>query len=132
MDSSGKIPCFSYDISSTAQKNSSCVVAEYSVYERILDADEFYRELGYSKSISGRGILPEEYINYVYMRDNAAKSAQCLQIKISRYLFKHSKRFRNEYGAKFGNLIGKCSSDEMDDSATCSACPMHPGTQGGG
>ncbi|MBZ0104843.1 MAG: hypothetical protein K8H84_04345 [Sulfuricella denitrificans] len=127
MNTSKAGPHFSYNLSSSSKKNFGCIVADGFIYHRVADFDEFYRVLGYTESMrKTSSVLPDEFIWDWYVRDNDASSTQCLQSKIKVYLYKHSARFVEEFGAEYEGMLGQCASDKMDDSAICVACPMHP------
>lgn len=125
MNNLKKIPQFSYDLSCKAKRTASIHVAHIE-FDTIKNVADFLRELGYTDEIrGGSGILPEEFIWETYTRNGAIKSARCLQPKIIEYLFKHSDRFRKEYGHEYVSIIGRCVSEKNDDSELCVACPMH-------
>lgn len=126
MENLKKIPHFAYCISYTDNKPSSILIG-HVVFDNIKNINEFFRELGYTDELRKLGELPDEFIWGTYIRDDAAKTAQCLQSKITGHLIRHSERFRKEYGNEYVNAIGKCVSDKMDDCDICIDCPMHPG-----
>lgn len=121
-----EIPDFSYDASNFNHENFGCITVNKWPYHRISDFDEFYSALGYSDDIRAAGMLPDEFIWDRYIRNNATKTSQCFQSKIRAYLNNHSERFREEYGSKFANMIGKCISAKIDGSDLCLDCSCHP------
>lgn len=125
MKSHQKIPQFSFDLA-CKNKNSPSILVAHVEFDKIKNVAEFIKELGYTDEIRAGGTLPEEFIWETYTRSGAAKSVRCLQPKIIEYLFKHSAKFRKEYGSEYVNIIGKCGYQENDDSELCVACPMHP------
>lgn len=126
MDSTKKMPRFSYNFSSPSKNDFGCIVADDVVFHRVCDFDEFYRALGYTDDMRMTGsILPDEFIWDRYSRNNNAKSVRCLQSKIMAYLINHSERFREEFGGEYANMIGQCLSDRKDDRDLCFDCPKH-------
>jgi len=82
--------------------------------------------LGYTDDMGRAGVLPDEFIWAEFVKDNSDRSAACLQANIIEYLNKYSDTFRREYGHKYTEWHGICTSDKLRDSADCIDCRMHP------
>lgn len=122
-----EIPKFNYNVSNPRAKQFGyIVVADDVLFHRVSNFDEFYRTLGYSKDDAEAGVLPEEFVWDRYCCSGASKSLHCLQVQISVYLYNHSGIFRELFGHKYESLLGKCDSDEIDESYHCLKCPMNP------
>jgi len=63
----------------------------------ISNKEEFYKALGYTDEMKMADILPEEFIYFVYRKDNSKVSESVLQDKMVQYLCSHSARFREKY-----------------------------------
>jgi hypothetical protein len=122
-----KLPYFSYILTSPTHEHFGCILAKDVLYHRVVDFNEFYRALGYNKNALPSDMLPDEFVWHTYIRQTAAKPSECLQAKISGYLHAHSKKFQEEFGQIFTQLLGSCRLEKMDDGELCVACPMHPG-----
>ena len=123
---SEEIPKFKYHLSNHYHKQFGYIIADGIICHRVINFDEFYKALGYSKSLGVKGIVPDEYIWDRYFRSEASKSLHCLQIQITVYLYNHSEKFRDLYGRKYEEMVGNCISEKIDDSDHCVNCPMHP------
>lgn len=120
------LPRLSYRLPLACRNAWAEILADGAVFHTIRSLGEFYAELGYTGEAAKLGQLPEEYIWNRYRRVGADKSEQCLQTHIATYLQRCSPRFRDEYGRKFEDMVGRCLSDKIDVSDFCIDCPKHP------
>ncbi|MCK9388460.1 MAG: hypothetical protein M0Q22_08730 [Sulfuritalea sp.] len=121
------IPRLQYHLSSPSSSLYGWITVGGEQIHRIANFDEFYWALGYTEEIRRTGLAADEFLWERYRRDGAVKSEQCLQIQIATYLYKHSAKFKAEFGREYDEMSGKCISDCIDnDDAHCVDCPMHP------
>jgi len=125
--SSASIPKFKYNLSDIRKSHYGCVLVGDQVFHRVGNADEFFAALGYTEKIRKSGLLLDEFLWEKYKRKGAAKSEQCLQVRIAAYLHQHSAKFRNAFGHAYQEMIGKCIPDVIDNGDDhCLNCPRHP------
>lgn len=93
------------------------------MYLPLQDPLLLYRFLGYENTFDG---LPEEFVWLKFFSRSATRSEACLQSLLQSFLFKHSERFRKEYGLLFQARTGKCGANIIDTSETCLKCLRNP------
>jgi hypothetical protein len=121
------IPLFKYQLSSPNIATNGWISLEGVGYHRIKNFDEFYAALGYTDTHRRSGLPIEEFIWGRYTRDGAGKNCRCLQTQITTYLYKHSEKFRAEYGETYQQLINSCTVECIDSSDMhCVTCAKHP------
>jgi len=92
------IPRFQYHLSSRSNTHYGWITADEEKVDRIGDLNGFYRALGYTEEAGRRGLLPDEFIWFEYIKDHCSSSESQLQAKIIEYLNTHSPAFREKFG----------------------------------
>jgi hypothetical protein len=121
------IPRFKYNPPKLGRQDFGTVNVGAEIFHQIADMEEFYAALGYEVGAAKEGIAPDEFVWDRYTSDQAKMSPQCLQVQMSVYLNKYSVRFANLYRKTYVELLGKCTSNTIDNSVQlCVNCPSHP------
>ena len=90
------VPHFNYHLSNPLSTRFGCVEMDGEVIHRIVNVDEFYHEFGYTPDMMKAGVLPEEYIWTKYIQNATCNFVVCLQIRIIKYLIKHSEKYSEQ------------------------------------
>lgn len=121
------LPIFSIaNFSALRHMHYECIVVDGEVFHRVCELAEFYKIFGYVKEINVCGVMPDEFIWDTYTRYGAPKSRNCIQFLVMTYLNIHSKKFRENYGIEYDELVGKCVSDKITPIKYCADCMLHP------
>jgi hypothetical protein len=90
---SSPIPRFQYHLSSRSNTHFGWISADDKRGHRIGDLYRFYRTLGYTEEARRKGLLPDAFIWFVYLKGHSGKSEGQLPAKIIEYLNTHSAAF---------------------------------------
>lgn len=116
------VPHFDYHLSNPLSMRFRCVEMDGKIIHKIGDIDEFYREFGYNRDMMKDGMMPEEYIWSRYIQNAACNFAVCIQIRIIRYLIKHSEK----YGEQCKIWMDAYLTETVAKAVACSDCRMKP------
>jgi hypothetical protein len=114
------VPHFDYHLTNPLSMRYGCVEMDGKVIHKIGDIDEFYHEFGYNRDMMKDGLSPEEYIWSRYIQNSACNFAVCIQIRIIKYLMKHSDKYREQCG----DWLDEYLNETVAKAVACSDCKM--------
>ena len=121
------IPHFLYNLSSTSNSTFGYVTLGDEKIHHIDDVHEFYRALGHTDELRLKGILAEEFVWAEYHSDSSEKSEICLQVRIIKYLSRHSAIFIERYASQCDFWLASCMRKCMSKTPACINCSCNPG-----
>jgi hypothetical protein len=111
MKSPDKKPSFTLHLADPAKHFSWCISMDGKVIHHIEHFMSFSREVGYPdispKALDSNSDFVKET---TFLQDNDADSDNCLQYKITEYLYKNNEMFKKEYADYHASVIESCKS----------------------
>jgi len=87
------VPHFDYHLVNPFSMRFGCIEMDGKIIHKINNIDEFYHEFGYTRDMMKASVLPEEYIWSRYIQNATCNFVVCIQIRIIKYLIKHSEEY---------------------------------------
>ena len=116
------IPIFTYESPNFKRHCDGSISVGKEVIYTILDDKEFGEALGF-KGFKEQNITFDEYIWERYTIDGAQRTKHCMQVQLNAFLFKHSTKFKDLYGAAYKKLIADNNFICIDEiNALCDNC----------
>ncbi|MDP1658299.1 MAG: hypothetical protein Q8L73_02980 [Methylotenera sp.] len=125
MKSPDKKPDFTLHLADPAKHFSWCISMDGKVIHHIEHFMSFSREVGYPDiSLKALDIKSDVVEEAAFSQDNDTGSDNCLQYKITEYLYKNNEMFRKEYAEYHASVIEKCKSLRITAIKKCTNCIM--------
>ncbi|HSM97443.1 MAG TPA: hypothetical protein VLS47_00375 [Gallionella sp.] len=119
---SSKVPHFNYHLANPLSMHFGCVEMNGRMIHKIANIDEFYHEFGFTPGMCMAGVLPEEFIWAEYIQNATGNFVVCLQIRIIKYLIKHSEK----YGEQCKVWLDTYLKEVVAKAVACAECGMKP------
>jgi hypothetical protein len=119
-------PRFHFNLTSPSHPTFGYVILGDEKVHHIDNVHEFYRALGHTDEMRLKGILAEEFVWTEYHKDDSKYSEICLQVRIIKYLTRHSETFIEKYAAQCDSWLATCLKKCMSNSPLCMICSCNP------
>lgn len=115
-------PHFDYHLANPSSTRFGFIEMDGEMIHKIGNIDDFYHEFGFTPAMNKTGVLPEEFVWTEFIRDVTFNYVPCIQIRIIKYLVKHSEKYREQCESLLADYV----KGTVARSVSCAACRMKP------